>query len=89
MVAPRRAPVGCLPRVPPGSHRAIVCTVAACLRLRDRFWRWGDLDARVAHCGGSAGALARLSVEYAMPGVVGVGLVHCSLSAEMEAMIRS
>jgi len=43
----------------------------------------------VAHCGGSAGALARLSVEYAMPGIVGVGLVHCSLSAEMEVIIRS
>jgi hypothetical protein len=34
-------------------------------------------------------ALARLSVEYAIPGVVGVGLVHCSLSAEMEVTNRS
>jgi hypothetical protein len=44
---------------------------------------------RLAHCGGAARALARLSAEYAMPGVVGVGLVHCSLSAEMKVMIRS
>ena len=43
----------------------------------------------IAHCGGSAGVLARLSAEYAMPGVVGVGLVHCSLSAEMKVIIRS
>jgi uncharacterized membrane-anchored protein len=50
-------------------------------------WRWWG--PRFAHCGGSAGALARLSAEYAMPGVVGVGLVHCSLSAEMKVMIRS
>ena len=52
----------------------------------------GDTEStstEVAHCGGSAGALARLSVECAMPGIVGVGLVHCSLSAEMEVIIRS
>jgi hypothetical protein len=48
-----------------------------------------ELDASPAHCRGSAGALARLSAEYAMPGVVGVGLVHCSMSVEMEVMIRS
>jgi hypothetical protein len=48
-----------------------------------------ELDASLAHCRGSAGALARLSAEYAMPGVVGVGLVHCSMSVEMEVMIRS
>ena|SRR6516162_9072416 len=48
-----------------------------------------SLPSTVAHCGRSAAALARLSIEYAIPGVVGVGLVHCSLSAEIEVMIRS
>jgi hypothetical protein len=49
----------------------------------------GNSTRVLAHCRGSAGAFARLSAEYAMPGIVGVGLVHCSLSAEMEVMIRS
>jgi hypothetical protein len=49
----------------------------------------GGSGREVAHCGCSAGALARLSVEYAMPGVVGVGLVQCKLSPEKEVMIRS
>jgi hypothetical protein len=68
--------------VNPDDGSPIVLTTTAGTTTR---W-WGP---RFAHCGGSAGVLARLSAEYAMPGVVGVGLVHCSLSAEMKVMIRS